>query len=58
MFDKYFRAYEDDEDPKTRREKLFRKSGTIRTGIEDMIFRTKEEQDPDYYTYLLSLIHI
>jgi len=58
MFDKYFRAYEDDEDPKTRREKLFRKSGTIRTGIEDMIFRTKEEQDPDYYTYLFAGIKL
>jgi len=58
LFDKYFRGYEEDKTPEERYSKLFRKLGTARIDLEDMIFRRKEKTESDYYTYLFAGIKL
>jgi len=58
LFDKYFSGYEDDILPGARQSKLFRKLGTLKVDLEDLIFRIKEESDPDYYTYFFAGIKL
>lgn len=58
MFDKYFNGYEYDTSPSERKTKLFRKAGTARVDLEDMIFRRKENSDKDFYSYLFAGIKL
>ena len=58
LFDKYFKGYECDILPGERQAKLFSKMGTARVDLEDMIFRRKEKQDSDFYTYLFAGIKL
>jgi predicted TIM-barrel fold metal-dependent hydrolase len=58
LFDKYFTGYENDQSSLVRKQKLYNKLGTARVDLEDMIFRTKEKADPDFYTYLFAGIKL
>jgi len=58
LFDKYFSGYEDDDHPEDRQSKLFMKLGTLKVDLEDLIFRIKEETDPEYYTYFFAGIKL
>jgi predicted TIM-barrel fold metal-dependent hydrolase len=58
LFDKYFRGYEDDRMPSERYAKLFKKMGTAKVDLEDMIFRRKEATDIGYYSYLFAGIKL
>lgn len=58
LFDKYFRGYEDDTSPSDRQSKLYKKLGTVKADLEDMIFRKKETLDSDYYSYLFAGIKL
>jgi hypothetical protein len=58
LFDKYFRGYEDDITPSDRQTKLFKKLGTVKADLEDMIFRSKETEDTDYYSYFFAGIKL
>lgn len=58
LLNKYFRGYENDRTPGERHAKLFRKLGTARIDIEDMIFRSKEKEESDFYTYLFAGIKL
>lgn len=58
LFDKYFSGYEDDIKPGERQTKLFQKLGSVKVDLEDLIFRIKEETDPEYYTYLFAGIKL
>jgi len=58
MFDKYFSGYEDDKTPADRQNKMFRRLGTAKVDLEDMIFRRKEIENPYYYSYLFAGIKL
>jgi predicted TIM-barrel fold metal-dependent hydrolase len=58
LFDKYFTGYENDNQPGERQKKLFDKLGTIKVDLEDLIFRKKEKEDTEYYTYLFAGIKL
>ncbi|HUX96304.1 MAG TPA: amidohydrolase family protein [Bacteroidales bacterium] len=58
LFDKYFRGYEYDILPGERQAKLYSKMGTAKVDLEDMIFRRKEKQDNDFYSYLFAGIKL
>jgi hypothetical protein len=58
LYDKYFRGYEYDLTPSDRQSKLFNKLGTAKVDLEDMIFRKKEKEDTDYYSYLFAGIKL
>jgi len=57
LFDKYFRDYENDTSH-SRREKLFRKLGTVKVDLEDMIFHRYEDPVTDFYSYLFAGIKL
>lgn len=58
LFDKYFLGYEDDIEPGSRQSKLFSKLGTLDVNLEDLIFRVREKENPEYYTYLFAGIKL
>ncbi len=58
LFDKYFKGYEDDQEPSERQAKLFNKLGIVMIDLEDMIFRRKEKYDANYYSYLFAGIKL
>ncbi|MBA4322850.1 MAG: hypothetical protein C0408_08550 [Odoribacter sp.] len=58
LFDKYFTGYENDTHPGERQGKLFKKLGTVKADMEDLIFRIKEKEDPEFYTYLFAGIKL
>jgi hypothetical protein len=58
LFDKYFAGYEDDENGSTRQKKLYDRSGSIKADLEDMIFKSREKSDSDYYSYLFAGIKL
>lgn len=58
LFDKYFIGYEHDNGPLVRQQKILEKLGTIRADLEDMIFRKKEKEDSNYYTYMFAGIKL
>ncbi len=58
LFDKYFRGYEYDVSQGERKAKLFSKMGTADVNLEDMIFRRKEKEESDYYSYLFAGIKL
>jgi predicted TIM-barrel fold metal-dependent hydrolase len=58
LFDKYFAGYEEDRIPEERQKKLFNKLGTVKVDLEDLIFRIKEKEDPEYYTYIFAGIKL
>ncbi|MDQ1297159.1 MAG: Amidohydrolase [Bacteroidota bacterium] len=58
LFDKYFCGYESDGSGEERHKKLFDKLGTVKADLEDMIFRRKEKQNTDYYSYIFAGIKL
>jgi hypothetical protein len=58
LFDKYFTGYENDNIPDDRQHKLFNKLGTLNVDLEDLIFKIKEKEDPEYYTYIFAGIKL
>lgn len=58
LIDKYFQGYEHDLTAENRHRKLFSKLGKVEVHLEDLIFRKKEKEDPDYYTYLFAGIKL
>jgi predicted TIM-barrel fold metal-dependent hydrolase len=58
LFEKYFNGYENDDQPAERQEKLFNKMGTVKVDLEDLIFRVKEQEDPEYYSYIFAGIKL
>ena len=58
LFDKYFAGYENDKEPGERQKKLFQKMGTVKVDLEDLIFRIKEKEDPEFYAYLFAGIKL
>jgi predicted TIM-barrel fold metal-dependent hydrolase len=58
LFDKYFTGYENDKQPGERQQKLFKKLGTVKVDLEDLIFRIREKEDPEYYKYIFAGIKL
>lgn len=58
LIDKYFAGYENDRDPAERNKKLEKKLGTVNATLEDLIFRLKEKEDPEYYSYIFAGIKL
>lgn len=58
LFDKYFRGYESDGGGRERYQKLFGRLGTVKADLEDMLLRTKEKQNSDYYSYMFAGIKL
>lgn len=58
LFDKYFRGYEDDNHQSVRQKKLYDKLGTVKADLEDMIFKRKEKEDINYYSYIFAGIKL
>jgi len=58
LFDKYFGGYEKDNDPSIRQKNLYDRLGTVHSDLEDLIFRRKEKNDPDYFRYLFAGIKL
>lgn len=58
LFDKYFVGYESDGGGEKRHKKLIEKLGTIKTDLEEMLFRIKEKENANYYSYLFAGIKL
>jgi len=58
LIDKYFSGYENDNTPDDRYKKLFTRLGNVEVNLEDLIFRKKEKENPDYYSYIFAGIKL
>jgi predicted TIM-barrel fold metal-dependent hydrolase len=58
LIDKYFSGYENDQTAGERHKKLFAKMGTVEVSLEDLIFRKKEKENPEYYSYIFAGIKL
>ncbi|MGB4293526.1 MAG: amidohydrolase family protein [Bacteroidales bacterium] len=58
LIDKYFSGYENDHIPIERYKKLFARLGEVEVNLEDLIFRKKEKENPEYYSYIFAGIKL